>query len=307
MLRRGADRLCPRRGAARGLRRGDGAERHRPRPRRRGTDADALRPASATRRRLRRRLDPRLPSDDSRRTRSSVPTQVAEAATLALGLREGIAFPQLIAGADGDGRGGRGGGADPGRPDGRSRPARGRGRSRRGCDPAGARRAGAGRGRDAAVPSAARDPLPHGRRRGRCRPGGVVRDRQTSRPCSPCEGVVQAETYLAVGETIRPVRLDGDRRGYVIATGGTTHEALARAEHAATMLDVEVVVSAWDLDDYADLLRRRAGRAATAAPTSAKGRSPDRSSCATTSTSRSTPRSAWRSSRTASGSRRPTS
>ena len=31
------------------------------------------------------------------------------------------------------------------------------------------------------------------------------------------EGVVQADTYLQLGETIRPVRRDGDRRGYVIA------------------------------------------------------------------------------------------
>ena len=35
-------------------------------------------------------------------------------------------------------------------------------------------------------------------------------------------GVVQADTYLQVGETIRPVRLDGDRRGYVIATADTS-------------------------------------------------------------------------------------
>jgi biotin carboxylase len=53
-------------------------------------------------------------------------------------------------------------------------------------------------------------------------------------------GVVQAETYLAVGETIRPVRLDGDRRGYVIATAPTSVEALRRAEHAAGLLEVEV-------------------------------------------------------------------
>ena len=46
-------------------------------------------------------------------------------------------------------------------------------------------------------------------------------------------GVVQAETYLQVGETIRPVRLDGDRRGYVIATADTNLEALERAEAAA--------------------------------------------------------------------------
>ena len=53
-------------------------------------------------------------------------------------------------------------------------------------------------------------------------------------------GVVQAETYLVEGETIRPVRLDGDRRGYVIATAGTSIGALRRAEQAATLLEVEV-------------------------------------------------------------------
>jgi biotin carboxylase len=53
-------------------------------------------------------------------------------------------------------------------------------------------------------------------------------------------GVVQAETYLTEGETIRPVRLDGDRRGYVIALGETSLEALERAEVAARLLDVEV-------------------------------------------------------------------
>ena len=56
-------------------------------------------------------------------------------------------------------------------------------------------------------------------------------------------GVVQADTYLTVGETIRPVRVDGDRRGYVIATGDTNLEALARGEAAARLLDVEVAPS----------------------------------------------------------------
>lgn len=53
-------------------------------------------------------------------------------------------------------------------------------------------------------------------------------------------GVVQAETYLVEGETIRPVRLDGDRRGYVIAVGDTSLEALERAEAASRLIDVEV-------------------------------------------------------------------
>ena len=53
-------------------------------------------------------------------------------------------------------------------------------------------------------------------------------------------GVVQADVFLTEGEEIRPVRLDGDRRGYVIAVGGTNVEALERAEAAAGLLDVEV-------------------------------------------------------------------
>jgi biotin carboxylase len=57
-------------------------------------------------------------------------------------------------------------------------------------------------------------------------------------------GVVQAETYLVEGETIRPVRLDGDRRGYVIAVAGTNLEALKLAEAAAREVDVEVEVEA---------------------------------------------------------------
>jgi biotin carboxylase len=53
-------------------------------------------------------------------------------------------------------------------------------------------------------------------------------------------GVVQAETYLEPGEVIRPVRLDNDRRGFVIAIADTNLEALERAEAAARLLDVEV-------------------------------------------------------------------
>jgi hypothetical protein len=53
-------------------------------------------------------------------------------------------------------------------------------------------------------------------------------------------GVVQADVYLQVGETIRPVRVDGDRRGYVIALGETREEALARADAAASLVEVEL-------------------------------------------------------------------
>jgi biotin carboxylase len=52
-------------------------------------------------------------------------------------------------------------------------------------------------------------------------------------------GVVQADVFLQEGETIRPVRLDGDRRGYVIAVGQTNVQALELAESAARLLYVE--------------------------------------------------------------------
>ena len=61
-------------------------------------------------------------------------------------------------------------------------------------------------------------------------------------PVLGCEGVVQAETYLELGETIRPVRRDGDRRGYVIAVGDDSQEAMQRADTAAARLEVEVAV-----------------------------------------------------------------
>ena len=71
-------------------------------------------------------------------------------------------------------------------------------------------------------------------------PTGKVVSIGSLEPVLAAEGVVQADTYLQVGETIRPVRLDGDRRGYVIATADTSVEALQRAEDAARLLEVEV-------------------------------------------------------------------
>jgi biotin carboxylase len=53
-------------------------------------------------------------------------------------------------------------------------------------------------------------------------------------------GVVEADLYFQEGETIRPVQVDGDRRGYVIALAATNLEAVERAEAAARLLDVEV-------------------------------------------------------------------
>jgi biotin carboxylase len=65
------------------------------------------------------------------------------------------------------------------------------------------------------------------------RVGGVAR-------AESFPGVLRAETYIQPGETIRPVQVDGDRRGYVIALGATNLDALERAQGASRLVDVEV-------------------------------------------------------------------
>ncbi len=70
---------------------------------------------------------------------------------------------------------------------------------------------------------------------GRVAPGRIARAACWPRPASS-----QAGSFLQLGEVIRPVRLDGDRRGYVIALADTNLEALDRAEAAAALLEVEV-------------------------------------------------------------------
>jgi biotin carboxylase len=59
-------------------------------------------------------------------------------------------------------------------------------------------------------------------------------------PVLSADGVVDAETYLAPGTLVRPVRDADDRHGYVAATGQTTVHALANADHAAALVVVEV-------------------------------------------------------------------
>lgn len=52
-------------------------------------------------------------------------------------------------------------------------------------------------------------------------------------------GVVAASLYMEVGEEIRPVQVDFDRRGYVIAVADDSRVALERANDAARKLRVE--------------------------------------------------------------------
>ena len=69
-------------------------------------------------------------------------------------------------------------------------------------------------------------------------PTGVVQSVGPLDKALAFPGIDRAETWIEPGETIRPVQTDGDRRGYVIARGGTNLEALERAEAAASLIDV---------------------------------------------------------------------
>jgi biotin carboxylase len=71
-------------------------------------------------------------------------------------------------------------------------------------------------------------------------PTGRVRSEASLDRVLAAPGVVQAASYIVPGETIRPVQRDGDRRGYVIAVGATGPEALERSEQAAALVDVDV-------------------------------------------------------------------
>ncbi len=53
-------------------------------------------------------------------------------------------------------------------------------------------------------------------------------------------GVLEAGLYIQLGETISPVEVDADRRGYIIATADDPQAALTLADHAARALRVEV-------------------------------------------------------------------
>jgi biotin carboxylase len=75
-------------------------------------------------------------------------------------------------------------------------------------------------------------------------PTGLVRRWSGLERVLAFPGVVQADVFLMPGEMIRPVRLDGDRRGYVIAVADTNVEALERAEAAASLIDVELEAAA---------------------------------------------------------------
>ena len=71
-------------------------------------------------------------------------------------------------------------------------------------------------------------------------PTGTITRIGALAPVLSAEGVVEAETYLSPGDVVRPLRTAAERYGHVLATGPTTVEALANADHAAGLVGVEV-------------------------------------------------------------------
>src|SRR5439155_19772955 len=67
---------------------------------------------------------------------------------------------------------------------------------------------------------------------------GVVQELGPLDKARAFPGVERVDTWIEPGETIRPVQTDGDRRGYVIAVGDTNLEALERADAASSLIDV---------------------------------------------------------------------
>jgi biotin carboxylase len=62
-------------------------------------------------------------------------------------------------------------------------------------------------------------------------------------PVLSTPGVVDASIYSVVGETIRPVQVISDRRGFVIATGETREQALESADAGAARVEIDVEVA----------------------------------------------------------------
>ena len=104
------------------------------------------------------------------------------------------------------------------------------------------------------VQAAARDPLPDGAA-GAAADGEGAIDRVARPGARGRRASFRPTPTSQVGETIRPVRLDGDRRGYVIATADTSVEALAAGRGGGAAAGGGGRVScAFDLEHYRELL-----------------------------------------------------
>lgn len=164
--------------------------------------------------------------------------RVAEAAVRALGLQDGIAFPQLIASPDGvvvveiAARIAAGQMADLVR----------HGTGIELYDIAIRQALGGAVTDELITPSTTR---PIAIRFLTAEPGplraGTVRRIDGMIDVRSAPGVIDAGVYFDVGATINPVQVDADRHGYVIATGDSPADALSSADAAAGRLHVETV------------------------------------------------------------------
>jgi formate-dependent phosphoribosylglycinamide formyltransferase (GAR transformylase) len=71
-------------------------------------------------------------------------------------------------------------------------------------------------------------------------PAGRVRRVGTLDKVLAFPGVVAVDVTVVVGETIEPMRANGDAHGFVLAMGETNIQAVERADAAARLVDVEV-------------------------------------------------------------------
>jgi biotin carboxylase len=72
-------------------------------------------------------------------------------------------------------------------------------------------------------------------------PLGTVSDIEGLDQVRSSRGVLGAGLYFGAGATITPVQVDADRRGYIVATGETPEAALALADAAAGRLVVRTL------------------------------------------------------------------
>ena len=125
-------------------------------------------------------------------------------------------------------------------------------------------------------------------------PAGKVKAAASLDKVLAAPGVVQAASYIVAGETIRPVKVDGDRRGYVIAVGSTgPGGARARGvggRASSRSKSSDRVVAAPSISRTTSSCSTRRRPAATVSSSSTASRAPATCCCATTSTCRSTPR-----------------
>jgi cysteine synthase A len=74
-------------------------------------------------------------------------------------------------------------------------------------------------------------------------PSGILQRRPSTSAAEATPGVCKVGLYMREGEEIRPVQSDADRRGYILARAASARAALAIADEAANKLRFDVTSS----------------------------------------------------------------